>query len=392
MKYVIVNTDPSGTNFSESTSIAEALIVAKRIDGNQNLEAADANEEGETLFINLMKKPDTALEGIILADRIAQSVRENKRIIYEQNAIINRISKRKLLDYIDNWNRFVAISDLELSNKVLQLVEENKIVLDQYCFEIKLTKFSNIIKSMGVNRGGDIIEAFNLPVKGNRVDHSKLTRKVPGSYPMLLGSGEDVKRKISVPINTIGYVIPSTGKADHIIGLMSRLLIPNRIRWNTTGTLALYSERLLLANVYFMVRLDVDNDSAVLFEKALAIWFASVWGILIVLINREETEGAFTRLNIGQWKLLPILDVTKLSKKTLMRLSDIFDRFSSIEFRSIDEQFSDDLTEIDSNRLNLDIEFLKALDTKIDEKLTRESLLKLYGRIRGSLNAWIKAT
>ena len=75
-----------------------------------------------------------------------------------------------------------------------------------------------------------------------------------------------------------------------------------------------------------------------------------------------------------------------------MRLSEIFDRFNNIEFRNIDEQFSDDLTEIDSNRLNLDIEFLKALDPKIDEKLTRESLLKLYGRIRGSLDTWIKAT
>jgi hypothetical protein len=46
-----------------------------------------------------------------------------------------------------------------------------------------------------------------------------------------------------------------------------------------------------------MVRLKDDDNLASIREKALAIWFASVWGILLVLINREETQGAFTRLN-----------------------------------------------------------------------------------------------
>jgi hypothetical protein len=92
---------------------------------------------------------------------------------------------------------------------------------------------------MGVNRGGDVIEAFNLPVKGNRVDPSKLMHKLPGSYPILLGSAEDIKRKISVPVDAIAYVVPSTDKANRIINLMSRLFVPNRIRWNTTGTLGL---------------------------------------------------------------------------------------------------------------------------------------------------------
>lgn len=133
---------------------------------------------------------------------------------------------------------------------MLQIVEWNKIVLDGITIPIKLNKFGNIIKSIGVNRGGNVIEAFNLPVKGNRVDASKLTEKVSGSYPIPLGSGENVKKKISVPANGLGYVVPSTKKASlPIIKLMSRLLIPNRIRWNTTGTIALYSERPVLANV-----------------------------------------------------------------------------------------------------------------------------------------------
>jgi hypothetical protein len=77
--------------------------------------------------------------------------------------------------------------------------------------------------------------SFNLPVKGNRVVRSKLITEVPGSYPMLVGTEENIKRKISVPLNTLGYVVPYTSKANRIINLMSRLFIPDRIRWDTSN-------------------------------------------------------------------------------------------------------------------------------------------------------------
>jgi hypothetical protein len=79
--------------------------------------------------------------------------------------------------------------------------------------------------------------------------------------------------------------------------------------------------------------------------------------MLLVLINREETEGAFTRLNIGQWKLLYLL-ARKFSKK----IAAVFDEFHNKEFRNIHKQFSTDVTMVDNNRLKLDIDFLKSLD------------------------------
>jgi hypothetical protein len=174
---------------------------------------------------------------------------------------------------------------------------------------------------------------------------------------------------------------------------MSHFFVPNRIWWNTTGVLALYSERPLLANVYFMVKLNAkDERTSIEFEKALTVWFTSVWGIMFVLLNREETRGPFTRLNTGQWKLLPVLDVTKLTEEVLSKISRIFDEFKSVEFRYIHEQFSDSLEEVDCNRLRLDLEFLKALDPKIDEILIRNSLLDLYGKLRGVLDKLIAST
>jgi hypothetical protein len=128
------------------------------------------------------------------------------------------------------------------------------------------------------------------------------------------------------------------------------------------------------------------------FEKALAVWFTSVWGIMLVLLNREETRGPFTRLNTGQWKLLPVLDVTNLNQDSLSRLCIIFDRFHKSQFRNIHEQFSNNIKEVDKTRLMFDIEFLRALDPTIDETLVRGSLLSLYSRMRDTMETLIKST
>jgi len=119
------------------------------------------------------------------------------------------------------------------------------------------------------------------------------------------------------------------------------------------------------------------------------LWFASVWGILIVLMNREETEGPFTRLNTGQWKLLPVLDVGGLDRTTLENLTTIFDAFKNITFKNIHEQFNKDDGNYDNNRLEFDVKFLKALEPTVDEKKVRNDLLSLYERIKVSFDSWI---
>ena len=54
-------------------------------------------------------------------------------------------------------------------------------------------------------------------------------------------------------------------------------------------------------------------------EKALVLWLNSTWGILSLLVNRQETEGPWTRLKVGQWRLLPVLDVASLDAGTLRK-------------------------------------------------------------------------
>jgi hypothetical protein len=385
VKYIVASGDPNGYNFSESTSLSEVLIVAKR--------TKEHNEQEETTFVNLLRKPRSSLDSIVLMDKIKDAMIKGTPFVYGAEgvvAVLNRVRRDKLLENVDNWNRILAVSDVELSNEILTLIAEEQIQIKDQRIPVKLTKFTDLIKTIGINRRGYMIEAFGLPVQGAKVDCSKLTLKVPGSYPMLCGGGGDLRKHMSVNANT--FVLPAMKLADKIIPLMSRLIIPYRIRWNTARVIAMCSEKPILSNMFFMTRLNVPSIRLSISEKALTVWLNSVWGVLIILANREETEGAFTGLNIGNWRLLPVLDVGSANETILKRLSKIFDDMGKTEFPRVPEQFSEDESTVAPARLELDLRVLSALQPKISRELAKKELLTLYGRIHQALESWIEGT
>jgi PAS domain-containing protein len=125
VKYVIVSSDSQkGYNFSEGTSLSETLIVAKRTDSH--------SYEEETVFVNLLSKPSTALEAIMLAEEIMRNASKKQEDIIEvgeSKATIFKANRRQLLNSIDNWNRFVAVSDTGLLRYVMEVYEKGEILL-----------------------------------------------------------------------------------------------------------------------------------------------------------------------------------------------------------------------------------------------------------------------
>jgi hypothetical protein len=125
VKYVIVSSDPKrGYNFSEGTSLSETLIVARRTDSHSDGE--------ETVFVNLLSKPVTALEAVMLAEGVMRSASARQRDIVEvgeSKAVVFKVSRRQLLNNIDNWNRFVAVPNTELLEYTLNLYDKGEVVL-----------------------------------------------------------------------------------------------------------------------------------------------------------------------------------------------------------------------------------------------------------------------
>jgi len=370
LKYVVVSSDPENDyNFSEGTSLSEVLIVAKRQD--------EHSPDEETVFINLLRKPRTALEAIALAEEVMR--RRYGYVPLGENmatAYVTRVKRGDLLNYILNWNILVYEG---LFKYLDSMIKRNEVEIGGITVRAPLSRFNDLIADMGVNRGGDVIEAFNLTVRGNRVACNIYRNRPNVPYiPMICGGGEEVANKMLIQPNA--YVPDmDNSKARRIKSLRTRFFLPNRIRWNTFHTIALRSTEPAISNVYFMVRMNLTEEQ----EKALALWLNSFWGILTVFAFMEITEEAYTRLNIAQWKILPVRDIKGLDEGTVKCLANTFDKYANTDFGRLTEQFGRE------TRMEMDIDVIKCLSTtpiSADKEGTLRSELKeLYAQFSAAL-------
>jgi len=361
LKYVIVSSDSeNGYNFSEGTSLSEVLIVAKRQD--------EHSPDEETVFINLLRKPSTALEAVYLANMIKDGLVGNRgsQFFSIGNAVVYRVKRIDLVRNVDNWGKFVALPNIELIQYTMELIGSGVIKLGDTKVQVPMTPLNSIIVSIGIDR-----HQYH-----NYFDISTVPRP-DYPYPVLHGGGEEMRSSMITTPNA--YTRAKVSKANEAYRKYSgRVLLPGRVRWDTMHVSALYSETPILANIFYAVRLRVGDNVRELAEKALALWLNSIWGLLSIFINREETEGLFTELTMTQWKLLPVLDVTALGIDRLRCLAEAFNKHASAQFlvggRLID-QFEN------GSRLELDADVARCLGMRVDsQELNKLSeLYRLFG-------------
>jgi len=359
IEHIVVSYDSeNGYNFSESTSLSECLLIARKKGENKNNEN-NANEI--TRFVMLLRKPTTSVEAIALANQLLKTDDSYVEAGNSQ-AFVVKVDRNTLAEYIDNWGRFVFLPNLAILDELNNLLS-GIIRLRDVKVEIPMTKLNDIITSIGVDRH-QFSDNFRI-----------VRRKVPGCLNVLHGGGEDIRRFMAVKPNT--YALPKNKGEELFKKKSGKLLLPDRIWVDTAHVISMVSEKPTLSNIFYAVRLR-DEDKNKL--KALCLWFNTTWGILTVLANRQETRGAWITLKMTQWKLLPVLDITKLEEDKLKRLARVFDEFKDKDLGRIPEQFVNyDL------RLELDKAFLKAVGAEVDE----DALTDLYGEIRSSMEQWI---
>jgi hypothetical protein len=213
------------------------------------------------------------------------------------------------------------------------------------------------------------------------------------SYPALIGTGEESRRTMRIRPNA--NIMPkSEDVRDKAISTFrafaGRILVPGvNVRWNTSHVIALYSDQEILSNTHYAIKLGVDPSIEPYAEKALVLWFNTTWGLLSILANREETEGPWAQVKMGQWMLMPVLDVTSLDYGVMKRLAEIFDKYADEELKRIPKQFNP--TDPDPVRLRMDSEFIKVFNPIIDDKILERRLVELYKHVDTALRLWIGA-
>jgi hypothetical protein len=117
-------------------------------------------------------------------------------------------------------------------------------------------------------------------------------------------------------------------KAADLWPKAGRILLAERLRFNSQRLSAVRTDSKVLSNVWWPLSFNKENDAV---EKALILWLNSTLGLTILLAHRIETEGAWMKFRKPVLEGMPVLSVGGLKAKQLTSLSKTYDNLCNKE-------------------------------------------------------------
>jgi hypothetical protein len=363
--------------FSESTMFREILLVARK---------TRPGPDSKTKIVVLKKLPETLEE----SRRIAEKIKVSQSKLDDEEVSIRVIDYASLRDEVNNWFKFIAVSDLSLLDMLELLIQTGKLVPLNMLIPKDI-----IVRGVESSRGGWIqpltitreerakkrVDVWVLKrINGSYVEvmhrFLKVTLKIPKSALLPALRRVSLVNKIDISSHT-DYVIidefpdvkafleASPKKFSYGRGFWSKwreyvkdraahLALVRRADLSAPGTclLAFYSEQQLVPpGLAWSLKIEREN------AKFLALWFNSTFHLLQLLIYRKETRGAFLQLDKYVLETLLVPDLRRLTEEKKNRLLQVFEEVRNVEFPSLLEQ----LDNAHVTRRKIDAVWLEAL-------------------------------
>lgn len=313
LEYVIVSHHPDHWNFSESTALSEVLFVAQKTTATRPV-----------LFINLWKNPTHVVDALLLSQSLLRLTPPQKDLAPfdiwvgsekwgEGIAVFPTTWKNA-----PNWGIFTAFARATLVSNFFSLMFSQTFA----DHPIPLT----LLNTLGV-LGPDV---RRLWATFEPVDN-------PPGYPCRWGhESTEVTTLRSFPNR---FLTPKAVPAEpqspdypkRLWAQASRLLIAERLRLNTHRLTAVWLPEPVLATSWWPLKLKAEHippEQMELAEKALVLWLNSSLGLLLMIGNRQETMGAWTKYKKPNLSNMLVLDVRKLEVEKLRRLAERFDELA----------------------------------------------------------------
>ena len=322
LNMVIASHDPLRWNFSDSTDLSEALLIATRRPESHDI------AERRTTFVNLWRNPDSVLD----AHRMAQAITTTKPAKFEETGTAllevdgqhvgevlsmpeSKLARKK-------WSG-MQFARADLIRSALKLLDDGEVWVPGggEAASIPLCRVDEL-GQVGPDRRR-LVDGFNRTASNT-------------AYPLV--EGHDTEQRKSLVCSPNAYLSPLTkpkggqrpGYGEHLWQQSGRLLIAERLWLETTRVVAMWSEASVLSNVWWPIRVE---DA--LTEKALAVWLNSSLGLLTVLAQRTSTRGGWVAMKKADLEELPVLDIRRLSPVQREGLSDLFDQLADAEFERL---------------------------------------------------------
>ena len=319
---VITSHDPTRWNFSDSTDLSEALLIATRRADDS------ASTDHRTTFVNLWRNPD----GVLDAHRVAQAVSTTSTAkIEETGTALLEIDGRHVGEVVSiptstiagkKWSG-VQFARADLTRSALRLLDGSEVWVpgESSSSQVSLCKLGTL---------GQV-----GPDRRRLVDGFDRTNSVT-SYPLV--EGHDTDQRKSMTCSPDSYLSPLTtpkggqrpGYGEYLWQQSARLLVAERLWLETNRIVAMRVDTRVLSNVWWPVN---ARDESV--EKALTVWLNSSLGLLTILAQRTSTRGGWVAMKKADLEVLPVLDVRAISDSQLEGLSKLFDDMSEDEFERL---------------------------------------------------------
>ena len=318
---VIVSHDPTRWNFSDSTDLSEALLIATR-------RVKKDKSERRTTFVNLWQNP----AGILDAHRMAQAIARRRPAPFEERgtALLN-VDGQHLGEMVSipesrivgrKWAG-VQFARADVIRSALRLVEDSEVWVPG----VRTTAQVPLCLLQDLGEVG--------PDRRRLIDGFERTSSVT-AYPMVEGHNTEQWRSLACAPNA--YLAPLVtprgglrpGYGEQLWEQAARLLVAERIRLDTVRVVAMRSEFPVLSNVWWEITLENNAQ-----EKALAVWLNSSLGLLTIMAERTSTEGSWVALKKGDLERLPVLDLRALTPAQLQAMAHLFDDLVDAEFERL---------------------------------------------------------
>ena len=266
---VIASHDPERWNFSDSTDLSEALLIATRRSKKHK------KVERRTTFVNLWQNPDGVLDAHRMASAIAATtpaklegtgtalLEVDGRHVGEVFSIpAPKLARKK-------WSG-VQFARADLLRGALKLLDDSEVWVpgEQESASVPLCRLDEL-GQIGPDRR-DVWDGFERT--------SAVT-----AYPMVENHDtEQRKRLLTEPDKYLAPLVrPRPGRHLKQVAQLwpkaGRLLVAERLRLETARVVAMWSETRVLSNVWWPIRVE---DASI--EKGLAVWLNSGLGLLTI--------------------------------------------------------------------------------------------------------------
>lgn len=338
VEFLVASHDPERWNFSESTSLSEVMLVARKPERGEEPGAKS------TVVLNLWRNPDTAFEALAVYHTLKDQptppgVQGQGALEFFLDRSTGRVKLGEALAF--PWEEMRRWQAWILSCAFAQ---------------------SDLIRAAYFLCQGDLWlpgrrDSVPLPLR-NLGDFTVLGPDVRDihdgfhicphatAYPTFWGHDAQAVKTLEQEPNA--FLIPLAAAkrgrnlrlAADLWPLAGRIMLAERLWMKTQRLFCLRVSQIALSNTWWPVALveHFQNDEN---EKALALWLNSTLGILLALANRQETRGAWMKFKKPRLEKMPVLDLAGLSAAQLAQLAGAYDQVCREELRPFPEMAAD---------------------------------------------------